>query len=89
MKCKIGKSKYKFPNFSIIQSVLLERNQKYNMHASTIEIINLKAFVRLSDSNGIPNKCAFNHIDNTLNFWPCPDKRYIINILYYPPLKKF
>lgn len=90
MKCKTRKFKYKIPPIGVLQGIFINANQKHNqMYTMAIEIISLEDFVKLPESFSAPTKCALNNIDNTINFWPYPNKPYEIEIRYYPPLTVF
>lgn len=87
MICRSGKRQYKLPDFSQIQSVLLDGNQKHNSYAFRLNQISIEEFKSCKLYSARPTVFAVN--DNIIYFWPCPDKPYSITIRYFPPLREF
>jgi len=89
MKLRTGRQKYKLPEHSQILAVFVEGNQKYNQminhHIMQMQPENFHK--ELNSIQGFPTVCACSH--NRIEFWPIPDKPYIVRVQYLPPIKEY
>lgn len=90
MKLRRGRAQYKFPECSQIYSAWVEGNQKHNQEVSyvlyQVELSDLGAF-RKNKLLGRPTSFAV--FDGRVEFWPVPDKPYVVKVRYAPPIKEY
>lgn len=93
MKLRNGEAIYTIPEHSDILGVRVEGNQPENqMWAKHIvkirssELQQIKSRYR-KPLQGLPEFACF--MKETVEFWPVPDKEYIVTLRYTPPVKEF
>jgi hypothetical protein len=87
MKLRTGKSKYKVPCVGRIDHAFLEGNQKHNqMHSIALCQMDPASLPR-SAGRGIP--VYFSYLNETIEFYPVPDKPYVVTVRYTPPMQEF
>ena len=92
MKLRRGRPSYKIPGHSQILSVYIEGNQRHNQMCAFI-----LQHVAISDipnpaknskpSLGQPTVCCVRY--KSIEFFPIPDKSYVVKIRYVPPIMEF
>lgn len=88
MKLKTGQPRYRFPAHSRIQGAHIVGNQRHNqMNSIMLSQIRRDEWSAVGRTRGIPTWFAI--YENTIEFFPIPDKPYVVKVQFYPPIQEF
>jgi hypothetical protein len=87
MKLRTGQYKYKTPLIGRVECVYLPGNQKHNQMCSIMLRHVAAGALPCRLERGIPTLFAV--IRNSIEFYPVPDKPYVVTVRYTPPLQEF
>lgn len=92
MKLRKGRARYRIPEHSQIMHVLIEGNQHHNqMVAIMLQQVNLsdipKPAWRNREKHDMPRVFAI--FEDQIEFYPTPDKAYVVRGRFTPPIKEF
>jgi hypothetical protein len=91
MKLRTGKTKYKLPiSGGRIDHAFVSGNSKYCLWHKMLLQVSANELPRKKGTaqvRAIPT--CFCLIDNTVEFWPAPDKPYTVILRYQPPMQEF
>lgn len=91
MKLRTGRAVYKFPEYSQILEAWVEGNTKHNQLVSfslcQVSLEDMPSHRPHNEQRGFPTTfCVFGDI---IEFWPVPDKPYLIKVRYAPPIEEY
>ena len=89
MKLRRGKALYKFPPHSEFHSAWIEGNQRHNqIYDIALQFVAKGQFPRPNKPwLGLPQYISITH--NSIEFYPIPDKPYIVKVRYLPPVQEW
>ncbi len=89
MKLRRGESRYKIPPHSEMLQVYVEGNQEHNQMVGYVlaQVSNTEMSGMNSAHLGMPMYFAV--APEQIDFWPAPDKPYVVKVRYTPPVQEF
>lgn len=86
MKLRTGKFKYKIPKIGKAEFCYIAGNNKYSLYDMSLLYIHADDMIRVNpEIRGLPTR--FTIINNdSIRFWPTPDKPYVVRLRYTPPM---
>ena len=86
MKLRAGKFKYKIPKIGKAEFCYVAGNNEYCLYDMNLLHISTDDMIRTnSELRGLPTRFTIINQD-TIRFWPTPDKPYVVRLRYTPPM---